>query len=83
MINPKEIYFNYTISYGGVTGIIDILCDNTLIKFSDNISISTISQLLLYAYLFKKNNIIITNIIVYNPITGEINNLDITKIDIF
>lgn len=87
-INPKEIYTNYIVSHGSVTSIIDILCDQTLIDIHINlelnniVTIYNISQLLLSVYLLKKNNIIINNIILYDPINGEINDLDITNIDI-
>ncbi len=82
MINPKEIYINYVTSYGSVTGHIDILCDNVMIELGTKLECKYICEKLLYSYLLKKNNYNITNIIFYDPINGEINNLNIKKIDI-
>jgi DNA helicase-2/ATP-dependent DNA helicase PcrA len=82
MIKPKEIFINYNISYGGVVGNIDILCDHFIIVIGTRIECNNICEKLLHTYLLKKNNNIITNIIFYNPLNGEINNLNIEKINI-
>jgi hypothetical protein len=82
IIKPNEIYINYITSYGSVSGNIDLLCDNHIIYIGSNIDCETICEKLLYTYILKKNNHIITNIIFYNPINGEKNNMDITNIDI-
>lgn len=82
MINPNEIYINYITSYGSVKGNIDILCDNVLIYINSNLDCCNICEKILYTYLLKKNNREITNIIFYNPINGDQNNIDITKINI-
>ena len=82
MINPKEIYINHVISYGGVSGNIDILCDNYIIEIGTKLKCINICEKLLYTYLLKKNNYIVKNIIFYDPINGEINNFDIKEINI-
>jgi DNA helicase-2/ATP-dependent DNA helicase PcrA len=82
MINPKEIYINYITSYGNVSGNIDIICDNYIIDIGNKLECNYICEKLLHAYLLKKNNHIISNMIFYDPINGEINNLDIKEINI-
>jgi hypothetical protein len=81
-INPKEIYINYTTTFGNVSGNIDILCDNVLIDISPNLDCCTICEKILYTYLLKKNNYNITNIIIYDPINGIKNDFNISKINI-
>jgi len=81
-IKPNDIYLNYITTYGSVSGIIDILCDNIMFELGTNLNCNNVCEKLLHAYLLKKNNYNITNIIFYNPSSGEINNLDITKINI-
>ena len=76
---------NYHISYGSVNNIIDIYYDNTIFLINydnDSVTIFNICLLLLNAYLFKKNNIIINYLIIYNPIKGFINKINITNIDL-
>ena len=82
MINPKEIYINYDISYGGVTGNINIICDNYIIDIGTKLRCKNICEKLLHTYLLKKNNYIISNIIFYDPINGDVNNFDIKEINI-
>jgi hypothetical protein len=88
-IKPKEIYTHHVVSFGNVKGEIDILCDDTLIEIKTTVStsndianVSNISQSLLYSYLLKKKEHTINNIILYNPLNGEINNLNISNFDI-
>ena len=81
-INSSCIHINHIVTYANVTCNIDILCDNTIIEIESTLDCKTICERLLYAYILKKNNYNITNIIIYNPIIGEINNFDITKLNI-
>ena len=83
-LNPKEIHTHYTCSLGSVKGEIDILCDDTLIEIKSSISnyneivtIPNLSQTLLYGYLLKKKEIKINNIILYNPLNGEFNKINV------
>jgi DNA helicase-2/ATP-dependent DNA helicase PcrA len=76
---------NYNISYGGVNNIIDIFYNDTIYLINYNmecVNIYNICLLLLSAYLFKKNNININYLIIYNPIKGIINKINITNIDL-
>ena len=82
-INNYKI--NYNISYGSVNHSIDIFYKDTiyLINYdNDSVTIYNICLLLLNAYLFKKNNIIINYLIIYNPIKGFINKINISNIDL-
>jgi DNA helicase-2/ATP-dependent DNA helicase PcrA len=86
-IKPKEIHTHYVVSHGSVRGEIDCLCDNTIIEiksscFGEIATVPYISQTLLYGYLLKKKNIDVKQIILYNPISGEMNNMDISKINV-
>jgi len=88
-IKPKEIHCHYIASYGSVKGEIDILCDNTIIELKTSImgygeiaTVPNISQTLLYGYLLKKKNIDVNNIILYNPVSGEVNNMDISNVNV-
>jgi len=88
-LKPKEIHCHYVASYGSVKGEIDILCDNTIIELKTSImgygeiaTVHNISQTLLYSYLLKKKNIDVNNIILYNPVSGEVNNMDISNINV-
>lgn len=81
-INPKYIYINNIIIYANISCNIDIICNNTIIEIESILNCKNICERLLYVYLLKKNNNNIKNIIFYNPITGYINNFDITKLDI-
>jgi DNA helicase-2/ATP-dependent DNA helicase PcrA len=88
-IKPKEIHCHYIASYGSVKGEIDILCDNTIIELKTSImgygeiaTVPNISQTLLYGYLLKKKNIDVNNVILYNPVTGEVNNMDISNVNV-
>lgn len=81
-IKPNKIFIDHTVSFGGVSGNIDILFDNNIIELSDNIDCITICEKILYCYLFKKNNYSITNILFYNPINGNISDFNIKNIDL-
>jgi len=88
-IKPKEIHCHYIASYGSVKGEIDILCDNTIIELKTSLfgygeiaTVPYISQTLLYSYLLKKKNIDVTNIILYNPVSGEVNYMDVSNINV-
>ena len=81
-IKPNNIYINNNTSYANVSCNIDIICDNTIIEIESNLDCKNICERLLYIYLLKKNNFNITNIIFFNPTKGEINNFDITKLNI-
>ena len=85
-IKPKEIHAHYVASFGSVRGEIDVLCDDTIIEIKSSVSnynevatIPNISQALLYGYLLKKKEHKINKIILYNPLNGEINNLDVSE----
>jgi len=87
-IKPKEIHCHYIASYGSVKGEIDILCDNTIIELKTSImgygeiaTVPNISQTILYGYLLKKKNIDVNNIILYNPVSGEVNHMDVNHIN--
>ena len=88
-IKPKEIHTHYNISVGSVYGEIDILCDDIIIEIKSNISnyneiatIQNISHVLLYSYLFKKKEHKINKIILFNPLNGEVNNIDISQFNL-
>jgi DNA helicase-2/ATP-dependent DNA helicase PcrA len=88
-IKPKEIYCHYIASYGSVKGEIDILCDNTIIELKTSVmgygeiaTVPNVSQTLLYGYLLKKKNIDVNNVILYNPVSGEVNNMDISNVNV-
>jgi DNA helicase II / ATP-dependent DNA helicase PcrA len=86
-LKPQNIKLNYNVKFYSVSDIINIICDDKIINIyiSDyNINnIFNITQTLMHAYLLKKNNIIINNIFLYNPINGQINNFDIRYINLY
>ena len=53
-----------------------------MIELCTLLDCNNLCERLLYTYLLKKNNYNIKNIIFFNPFNGEINNLDITKINV-
>ena len=75
--NPKEINSHYNITHAKIKGEIDILVDDKIFEIKTNqgeiASMSNIIQTLLYGYLLNKKKKIINQIILYNPLTGEIN----------
>jgi len=83
-IKPKNIFTHHNISFGSVKGEIDVLCDDTIIEIKTFIlneiaTIPNISQTLLYAYLLKKKDYKINNIILFNPINGESNYFNVSE----
>ena len=92
LIKPKEININYLLLYKNIRGVINIYCDNIIIDikplFNSNIytydiaSIQNISEQLINSYIFKKKEIIINKIMLYNPLNGELNSFDISNINI-
>ena len=53
-----------------------------LIIINSELNCRDLCEKLLYVYLLKKNNIIINEVIYYDTLTGIINNLNISDIDI-
>ena len=51
-------------------------------NYSEIATIPNMSQVLLYAYLLKKKEHKINNMILYNPINGEVNQFDISNFKI-
>lgn len=87
LMKPKDININYILSHKNVRGIINIYCDNIIIDikplFNTNIvSVQNLSELLIYAFIFKKKEITINKIILYNPLNGELNSFDISSINL-
>lgn len=81
-INPKSINTHHVISHGSVSSSIKILCDNTIIDINTFASTIDLSVLLLNAYLLKKNDHDINNIILLNLFEGEIHDININKINL-
>jgi DNA helicase II / ATP-dependent DNA helicase PcrA len=85
-LKPKEIHTHYTVSIGSVKGEVSVLCDDTLIeiisyvsKYNELVTVSNLAQTLLYGYLLKKKEHKVNKIILYNPLNGEVNNLDVSN----
>lgn len=80
-LNPIEINSHYNVSHAKIKGKIDLLVDDTLFEIKTNqteiATISNITQTLLYGYLISKKGKKIKNIILYNPLSGEINHFKI------
>ena len=78
--NPKEINSHYNVTHAKIKGEIDILVDNKIFEIKTNqgeiVTMTNIIQTLLYGYLLNKKERIIDEIILYNPLTGEINLFD-------
>ena len=88
-LKPKQIYTHYTVNFGSVRGEIDILCDDIIIEIKSAVSdyneiatIPNICQVLLYGYLLKKREHLVNRIILYNPLSGETNNIDISEFNL-
>ena len=77
---PKEINSHYNVTHAKIKGEIDILVDNKIFEIKTNqgeiATMTNIIQTLLYGYLLNKKERIIDEIILYNPLTGEINLFD-------
>jgi len=82
IINFKDCLINYKVSYNNISAIIDILYNDKIIIINSELSCRDLCEKLLYVYLLKKNNIIINEVIYYDTLTGIINNLNISNIDI-
>ena len=83
--NPNEINSHYNVSHATIKGEIDLLVDDNLFEIKTNqyeiATMANITQTLLYGYLIQKKNKKINNIILYNPLTGEITKLNTTNIN--
>lgn len=84
-IKPREIYTHYIVSVGGVKCEINLLCDYTIVDIKPNLSgycdvttVSNIAQSLIYGYLLKKKDNKVNNLIIYDPINGESNNINLS-----
>lgn len=85
-LKPKEIYTHYVVSQGTVKAEIDILCGDTIIEIKSSINneiatVSNISQTLMYAYMMKKKECAINQILLYNPLNGELNRFDVSGVN--
>jgi hypothetical protein len=71
---------DYDVTHAKIKGKIDILVDNKIFEIKTNqgeiATMTNIIQTLLYGYLLNKKERIIDEIILYNPLTGEINLFD-------
>lgn len=82
-LNPTTIYSHYHVSCDPVRAEIDILCDDTIIEIktcfnNEIVTIPNLTESLLHAYLLnKKHNI--NKIILYNPINGQVNQINLTN----
>lgn len=88
-MKPKEISTHYNVTMGDVHGEIDILCDDNIIEVKCTLSnmneiatVPYIGQVLLYAYLLKRKGIQPKDMILYNPLNGEVNQFDISTFDL-
>ena len=84
-INPTEINSHYNVSHANIKGEIDLLVDETLFEIKTNqyeiATMSNLTQTLMYAYLIQKKKKKIKNIILYNPLSGEITKLNTDNIN--
>ena len=85
LLKPKEIYSRYNVSHGDIKGDIDLLVDDTIIEFRMNQnelgSTFNISQTLIYGYLLHKKAKKINNIILYNPLSGDIVRINTSEVN--
>jgi len=83
--NPNDINSHYNVSHATIKGEIDLLVDDNLFEIKTNqyeiATIANITQTLLYGYLIQKKNKKINNIILYNPLSGEITKLNTKSIN--
>jgi hypothetical protein len=83
--NPNEINSHYNVSHATIKGEIDLLVDDNLFEIKTNqyeiATMANITQTLLYGYLIQKKNKKINNIILYNPLSGEITKLNTKDIN--
>jgi hypothetical protein len=80
-LKPKHILSHYNVSFGNVKGEIDLLVDDTIFEFKTNqyeiATMSNLTQTLIYGYLLTKKDKPINRIVIYNPISGEINEFNV------
>lgn len=85
LLKPKEIYSRYNVSHADIKGEIDLLVDDTIIEFRMNQnelgSTFNISQTLIYGYLLHKKAKKINNIILYNPLSGDIVRINTSEVN--
>ena len=88
-LKPLEIKNNYIINYLGIEATMDMIGYNkinnnyTIINFiSNHLCVTTLVSQLLYSYLFYKNNLIISNIIIFNHSNLSYYNFNISNIDL-
>ena len=85
LLKPKEIYSRYNVSHADIKGEIDLLVDDTIIEFRMNQneigSTFNISQTLIYGYLLHKKARKINNIILYNPLSGDIVRVNTSEVN--
>lgn len=84
LLKPKEIFSRYNVSHADIKGEIDLLVDDTIIEFRMNQneigSTFNISQTLIYGYLLHKKARKINNIILYNPLSGDIVKINTSEV---
>jgi DNA helicase-2/ATP-dependent DNA helicase PcrA len=84
-MKPTEIKSHYNVSHANIRGEIDLLIDDSIIEIKTNqyeiATTANICQTLIYGYLLQKKLKKINNIILYNPISGEITKLNTSNID--
>jgi len=84
LLKPKEIYSRYNVSHADIKGEIDLLVDDTIIEFRMNQnelgSTFNISQTLIYGYLLHKKAKKINNVILYNPLSGDIVRINTSEV---
>jgi CRISPR/Cas system-associated exonuclease Cas4 (RecB family) len=84
-MKPTEIKSHYNVSHANIRGEIDLLVDDTLFEIKTNqyeiATTANLTQTLMYAYLVQKKNKKINNIILYNPLSGEITKLNTENVD--
>jgi DNA helicase-2/ATP-dependent DNA helicase PcrA len=82
---PVEINSHYNVSHANIRGEIDLLVDDTLFEIKTNqyeiATTANLTQTLMYAYLVQKKNKKINNIILYNPLSGEITKLNTENVN--
>jgi len=84
-LKPTEINSHYNVSHANIRGEIDLLVDDTLFEIKTNqyeiATTANLTQTLMYAYLVQKKNKKINNIILYNPLSGEVTKLNTENVN--
>lgn len=82
-LKPTEIYTRFNITHGNVKGEIDFTVDNTLIMIkpqtTSSMTLMCMLESIVYVYGASKKNKMIDNIMIYNPLLGEIDSFSINK----